>query len=62
MKKTLLYLTLVLLSGCATMQKRQEPTFLMSSPAKIQYYQEQITRYNYLIDQERKKIEISKWK
>lgn len=49
-------LLLLLLSGCATMQKRQEPTLLMNSAAKIQYYQEQITRYNYLIEQENKKI------
>lgn len=48
-------LTIAALNSCATMQKRQEPTLLMSGPAKIQYYQEQINRYNYLIDQERKK-------
>ena len=57
-----LILFLLLLAGCATTQPRQEPTLLMSSDAKIQYYQEQITRYNYLIEQEKKKIELSKLK
>jgi hypothetical protein len=37
------------------MQPRQEPTVLMNSDAKIQYYQEQIAHYQFLIDQEKKK-------
>ncbi|MGD0340273.1 MAG: hypothetical protein ABSA76_00995 [Bacteroidales bacterium] len=53
--KKLVLLLFLLLTGCASMQPRQEPTLLMNSDAKIQYYQEQITHYQYLIDQERKK-------
>ena len=48
--------------GCAASQKRQEPTMFMNHQARIQYYQEQIVRYNYLIDQEKKKIEAEKIK
>lgn len=44
------------------MQKPLEPTIFKSSDAKIQYYQEQIARYNYLIEQEKKKQEVSKLK
>jgi hypothetical protein len=62
MKKVLLLLILfsAIAFSCATTQPRQEPTLLMSSEAKIQYYQEQITRYQFLIDQEKKKIESKK--
>jgi len=61
MKKIVGFILLILcLSACATMQMRQEPTLLMSSPQKIQYYQEQISRYNYLIEQEQNKIEATK--
>jgi hypothetical protein len=55
MKKSLCLFFLVLLTGCATMQPRQSPTVLMNSDQKIQYYQEQINHYIFLIDQEKKK-------
>jgi outer membrane PBP1 activator LpoA protein len=57
MKKiTPLLLFVLLLTGCATAQKPQEITMFKTPEAKIQYYQEQITRYNYLIEQEKKKL------
>ena len=55
-------LLFLFLTACAASQKRQEPTMFMNHQAKIQYYQEQIDRYNFLIDQERKKIEAEKIK
>jgi hypothetical protein len=58
MKKVLSFVfVLFLIPGCATMQPRQTPTVLMNSDAKIQYYQEQITRYQHLIDLEKAKAE-----
>jgi len=54
--KILIVLLFLFLSGCAATQKPQQATILMNSQAKIQYYQEQVDRYNFLIDQERKKI------
>lgn len=56
----LFFILLLVLFGCATSQPQQSPTLLMSPEAKIQYYQEQITRYQYLIEQEKKKIENKK--
>jgi len=61
-KAIVLILFVLFVSGCATSQKRQETTLFMNSQAKIQYYQEQITRYNYLIEQEQKKIAAEKIK
>jgi uncharacterized protein YceK len=57
-----LFLAILLFSGCASlqnlnssMQPVQKPTYMMNSSAKIQYYQEQIDHYNFLIEQERAK-------
>jgi hypothetical protein len=59
MKKNIpLLILFLLLVSCATTQKAYEPTVFKSSAAKIQYYEEQIARYQYLIDQEKKKAEI----
>jgi hypothetical protein len=58
--KKLAVLLFLLLAGCASMQQQQKPTVLMNSEAKIQYYQEQITHYQFLIDQEKKKQELKK--
>jgi hypothetical protein len=60
MKKIIPLLFILFLTSCATMQKRQEPTLLMSHEAKLQYYQEQITRYNYLLEQEKLKTDSKK--
>jgi len=62
MKKFIGLVLLIFLSSCAVTQKPQEITVFKSPEAKIQYYQEQINRYNYLIEQEKKKIELSKLK
>jgi len=57
MKKIcLLICAVLLLSGCATLQNQQKLTWYMSREAKIQYYQEQIDHYEFLIEQEKKKI------
>jgi uncharacterized lipoprotein YajG len=53
---------LLLLAGCAAQQNVQKPTWWMNSQSKIQYYQEQINHYQYLIDQERAKTEVLKKK
>jgi outer membrane biogenesis lipoprotein LolB len=58
--KLFLAFCILLLSGCAGTQKVQKPTWYMNSDSKIQYYQEQINHYQFLIDQERKKIELDK--
>jgi hypothetical protein len=44
----------------SSMQPAQKPTYMMNSEAKIQYYQEQINHYQFLIDQEKKKQEVKK--
>jgi uncharacterized protein YceK len=58
-----LFFVILLLSGCAaikdvnsSMQPVQRPTYMMNSPAKIQYYQEQIDHYNFLIEQEKTRV------
>lgn len=56
MKTIILLFFVLILAGCSTMQKPQQTTLLMTPEAKIQYYQEQIIRYNYLIEQEKKKL------
>lgn len=61
-KLTPVCLLFLFLVACAVGQKAQTPTTFMNSQAKIQYYQEQIDRYNFLIEQERKKIEAEKIK
>mgnify|MGYP001614772714 FL=1 len=54
MEKILGLFFVLLLSSCATLN---EPpgTVLMTSDQKIQYYQEQISHYQFLIEQEKKK-------
>jgi uncharacterized protein YceK len=58
-----LFFVILFLSGCAaiknansSMQPVQRPTYMMNGPAKIQYYQEQIDHYNFLIEQEKLKM------
>jgi hypothetical protein len=41
-------------------ERMQELTILMNSQAKIQYYQEQINHYQFLIEQEKLKAETKK--
>jgi uncharacterized lipoprotein YajG len=62
MKKIIPLFFILLLAGCAAQQNVQQPTLLMNSEAKIQYYQEQIDHYTFLIEQEKKKAEASKTK
>lgn len=55
MKKLLCLFFLALLTSCETAQKPLQSTMFMTPDAKIQYYQEQINHYQFLIDQEKKK-------
>jgi hypothetical protein len=59
MKKIIPFIFLLLLTGCASMQPRQEPTVLMTPEQKILYYQNQINHYQLLINQEQKKVEAA---
>jgi len=61
MKKIIVFILLILcLTACASTQNIQRTTLFMNSDSKIQYYQEQIDHYNFLIKQEEKKIEAVK--
>jgi hypothetical protein len=59
MKKIIAFfiLFIILNISCATPQPTQQSTLLMDPDAKIQYYQEQITRYQHLIELEKEKLD-----
>ena len=54
-RRALFFFLLVLLAGCAATQNMPQMTYMMNSASKIQYYQEQINHYQFLIEQEKLK-------